>query len=74
MDQYDTLSNSMELGSSLEVIPPLEKLQALYGVCSVLPSSHEPDTAPYPEPDQSTPTYLPNIHFNIILPSMSRSS
>jgi hypothetical protein len=33
-----------------------------------LPCSQEPSTDPYPEPDQSTPSYLSKIHSNIILP------
>jgi hypothetical protein len=38
----------------------------------------QPATDPYPEPDQSTPyhttpSYLPKIHFNIIISSMSIS-
>jgi hypothetical protein len=41
-----------------------------------LPSSQEPSTGPYPEPDQSSPYHpiLSNIHLNIILPPTSRSS
>ena len=44
----------------------------------VLPHSQAPAICPYPEPDQSS-TFLPHpifleIHFNIILPSMPRSS
>jgi hypothetical protein len=44
---------------------------------SLLPFSQEPSTGPYPDPDQSshaTPSYLYKIRFNIINPSMSRSS
>jgi hypothetical protein len=38
--------------------------------------SQQPATGPYPEPDESNkhPTYFPEIHFNIIIPSMPRSS
>jgi hypothetical protein len=42
-----------------------------------LPWSQQPYTGPYPNPDKSKPTtslYLFNIHFNINLPPMSRSS
>jgi len=38
--------------------------------------SQEPDTSLYPETDASVhifPSYFPNIHSNIILPSVSRS-
>jgi hypothetical protein len=40
-----------------------------------LPSSQEPSTGPYPQPDQSSSYYpiLAKIHFNIIHPSMPRS-
>jgi hypothetical protein len=37
-----------------------------------LPSSQQPATGPYPEPDESVPhfqTYFPNIYCNIILTS-----
>jgi hypothetical protein len=30
-----------------------------------LPCSQEPSNRPYPEPDQSIPSHLPMIHFNI---------
>jgi hypothetical protein len=39
--------------------------------------SQETVTGPYPEPDESSPQYpilFVKIHFNIILPPMSRSS
>jgi hypothetical protein len=39
-----------------------------------LPCSQEPSTGPYPEPDQSNPSYLSKIHFNIVYPSTSWSS
>jgi hypothetical protein len=40
-----------------------------------LPHSQAPATCPYSEPDQSSPCpHLLKIHFNIILPSMPRSS
>jgi hypothetical protein len=39
-----------------------------------LPCSQEPSTAPYPEPDQSSPSYFSKSHFNIILPRTSMSS
>jgi hypothetical protein len=41
-----------------------------------LPCLQEPSTGPFPEPDQSSPFHpiLSKIHFNIILPPMSRSS
>jgi hypothetical protein len=32
--------------------------------CS-LPCSQEPSTCPYPQPDQSNPSYHSKIHFNI---------
>ena len=41
-----------------------------------LPRLQVPATCPYPEPDQSSqfpPSYFPNIHFNIILPSFEWS-
>jgi hypothetical protein len=44
---------------------------------SSLPCTQQPATGQYPEPDESNlhPRYhLPNIHFNIILPSMPTSS
>jgi hypothetical protein len=43
---------------------------------SSLPCSQEPSTGPYPEPDRSshiTPSYLSNIHFNIVHPPASTS-
>jgi hypothetical protein len=42
-----------------------------------LSCSQEPATCPYPEPDESNPHLSPlfhNIIFNIILPSMPKSS
>jgi hypothetical protein len=41
-----------------------------------LPCSQEPSIGPYPDPDKSSPSYpiLSKIHFDIILPSASRSS
>jgi hypothetical protein len=44
----------------------------LYGL---LPSSQEPSTGPYPEPDQCSPyhTILSKIDFNIIYSPTSRS-
>ena len=39
-----------------------------------LPQPQEPATCSSPEPDQSSPLYVSNINFNIILPSMPRCS
>jgi hypothetical protein len=42
-----------------------------------LPRSQQPATCPYPQPDQPNhvlPSYFFQIHFNIILPLMPRSS
>jgi hypothetical protein len=41
------------------------------------PHAQEPATSPYPDPDQAVyalQSYFSMIHFNIILPSKSRSS
>jgi hypothetical protein len=35
------------------------------GLEGSLPCSQESSTGPYPEPDQSTSSYVSNIHFNI---------
>jgi hypothetical protein len=32
---------------------------------NLLSCSQESSTGPYPQPDQSNPSYLPKIHFNI---------
>jgi hypothetical protein len=39
-----------------------------------LPCSQQPPTDPYPKSDPFSPPYFPNIHYNIIVSSMPRSS
>jgi hypothetical protein len=39
-----------------------------------LPCSRDPTTRPYPEPEESTSSYYPNIHAYTILPPTFKSS
>ena len=52
----------------------LKKFPTFYGTLRLIPCSQELTTCPDPEPDQTRPCPFLKVHFNIIIPSMFRSS
>ena len=70
------LARTKQATNSIELRPQLViKLPPFYGIQRFITCSQEPITCPYPEPSNFNlliPVF--KIHFNIILPSVRRSS
>ena len=70
-------ARSRVLLEKLTVPQLVKKFSAFYETKGSLPSSQQPATCPYPEPDQSSPcppSQFLKIHLNIILSTMPTSS
>jgi hypothetical protein len=68
MDSRTDVSYPAGMHESLHciIVQLLKNFPAFYVTENSSPYTQEPSSGPCPEPDPSSPTYLSNIHFNIV--------